>query len=60
MRGTKIKICGITNEEDAFKLSQMAVDALGFIVIKVKVDFPFIISLDKAKKIIPMSISLPL
>lgn len=52
MRRTKIKICGITNEEDAFKLSQMAVDALGFIVIISARRRPFKITLKKASKII--------
>lgn len=50
MQRTKIKICGITNEEDAFKLSQMAVDALGFIVTER--DFPFKITAKKSARII--------
>lgn len=47
---TKIKICGITNEEDAQKLSSYPIDALGFIVTRKK--FAWRIAAAKAAKII--------
>jgi phosphoribosylanthranilate isomerase len=50
MNRPKIKICGITNEEDALRLAYLPVDALGFIVVKK--DFPSRISVDDATKII--------
>jgi phosphoribosylanthranilate isomerase len=49
---TKIKICGNTNEEDVSKLSQMGIDALGFIVIISARRRPFKITLKRASKII--------
>lgn len=47
---TKIKICGITNREDAQRLAGLEVDALGFIVTEKK--FPFRISAKDAKEIV--------
>lgn len=54
-RTAKIKICGITNKEDAEKLAQLDVDALGFIVTEKEI--PSRISAEKAKEII---VNLPL
>jgi phosphoribosylanthranilate isomerase len=51
MAGTvKIKICGITNRKDAEKLSQLDINALGFIVIEKEI--PSRISVEQAKEII--------
>lgn len=44
-----VKICGITNEEDAKNISNLGVDALGFIL---STDSPRRVDVDKAKKII--------
>ncbi len=49
-RTARIKICGITNKEDAEKLAKLDVDALGFIVTKR--EFPHRISAEDAKEII--------
>jgi len=45
---TKIKICGITNLSDALYVSQLGVDAIGFVFYK---DSPRSISLEKASMI---------
>jgi len=50
VRRTKIKICGITNEGDAKKLSSYPIDSLGFIVTRKKI--PSRIAAVKAAKII--------
>jgi len=44
-----VKICGITNEEDAKKISDLGVDALGFIL---STDSPRRVSLDRVEEII--------
>lgn len=44
-----VKICGITNEEDAKKISGLGVDALGFIL---STDSPRRVDVEKVKKII--------
>ncbi len=47
---TKVKICGITNQEDAFKAVELGADFLGFIV---EVDFSKdSITREEAKKLI--------
>ena len=48
---TKIKICGITNQEDALFAAQKGADALGF-VIETPTNSPRNISREKAKEII--------
>jgi phosphoribosylanthranilate isomerase len=45
---TKIKICGITTEDDAIQIALLGVDALGFVFAK----SPRQIDLEKARKII--------
>lgn len=50
MEKVKIKICGVTNKEDAIKLLNYDIDALGFIVTKKNI--PSKIDLDLASKII--------
>ncbi len=54
----RIKVCGITNEEDTRLLAGLGVDALGFIIIER--EFPRKISVESAKSIIsrlPSSVS---
>jgi len=50
MSGVKVKICGVTNEEDAHRVVESGADMLGMIV-DVPVETPRKIRIDEAKRI---------